>query len=358
MTKHTPTYTGETIGVDLGDRYTHVCVLDATGEIVERTQVATRIEALRQWFARRPASRVALEVGTHSPWASRVITDCGHRTLVANPRKVRLVYATDSKSDRVDAECLARLARVDPKLLSPVHHRSPEVQADLAILRTRDVLVRTRSLLINHVRGTVKPFGGRIRSCEASSFAKKAVEDIPEVLRAVLDPVLRSIRDCTDRIREFDHHVEAMCTRYPVSECLMQIAGVGPITTMTYILTIEDPRRFRRSRAVGSYLGLRPRRDQSGSRDPQLRITKAGDGMLRRLLVQSAHYVLGPFGPDSDLRRKGMALAARGGKAAKKRAVVAIARRLAVLLHRLWLTGEVYEPLYLANRMEATLTQS
>ena len=126
---------------------------------------------------------------------------------------------------------------------------------------------------------------------------------------------------------------------------LRQVPGVGALTALTYVLTLEDPARFADPRAVGSYLGLRPRQADSGDLSPQLHVTKAGDEMLRRLLVGAAHYILGPFGPDTDLRRWGLGLAARGGKRGKRLAVVAVARKLSVLLLRLWATGEAYEPL-------------
>jgi len=326
--------------------------MNADGEIEEESRVVTNAEALRHRFAGYAPARVAIEVGTHSPWISRLLEGCGHEVLVANPRKVRLIYENDSKSDRVDAEWLARIARMDPKLLAPIHHRGPEAQADLAVVRARDGLVRSRTLLVNHVRGAVKAFGGRVGSCSTEGFPKKAAPSVPEPLQPALGPLLETIASLTTRIREHDRQIQAMRDRYPETALLKQVPGVGPLTAVAYILVVEDPQRFKKSRSLGAYLGLRPRRDQSGQKDPQRRITKAGSPVLRRLLVGSAHYILGPFGPDSDLRRYGLAIAARGGKNAKKRAVVAVARKLAVLLHRLWITGEAYEPLRNAARRE------
>jgi len=298
-----------------------------------------------------------LEAGTHSPWVSRLLCELGHEVIVANPRKLRLIYANDSKSDRVDAEYLARVGRLDPALLSPLVHREAQAQAHLAIIRSRDALVKARVALINHVRGSVKAVGGRLRKCSAESFAKTAATHLPEDLTPALAAVLDSITELTTKIRAYDREIERLCRDdYPETAVLAQPAGVGNLTALTYVLTIEDPARFPKARAVASYVGLRPRQAQSGSSDPQLRITKAGDEMLRRLLVGSAQYILGPFGPDTDLRRWGLALAERGGPAAKKRAVVAVARKLSVLLLRLWATGEVYEPLRNSRReVAATL---
>jgi transposase len=266
--------------------------------------------------------------------------------LVANPRKVRLIYINKRKSDEIDAENLARLARLDPKLLYPLKHRGEDSQAHLAIIRSREALVGCRTQLVNHVRGAVKSFGTRLPKCPARSFHKKAPSHIPEALRPALGPILETIGSLTERIREYDRQLEMICQEhYPETELLRQVEGVGALTALTFVLTLEDPYRFERSRSVGAYLGLVPARDHSGDRDPQKRISKEGDQMLRKLMVGSAHYILGPFGSDSDLRRHGEKIASRGAKNAKKRAVVAVARKLSVLLHSLWLTGEIYEPL-------------
>ena len=294
---------------------------------------------------------MAIEAGTHSPWVSRLLEECGHEVLVANPRRTRLIYANKRKTDEVDAESLARLARVDPELLYPLKHRGEESQAHMALIRSRQALVGCRTQLVNHVRGAVKSFGARLPKCPARSFHKRAQEHIPEALRAALGPVLEQIGSLTERIRDYDRQLETISSeRYPETHLLRQVEGIGPLTALAFVLTLEDPHRFEKSRSVGAYLGLVPATDRSGERDPQKRISKEGDEMLRKLLVGSAHYVLGPFGSDSDLRRHGQKIASRGGKNSKKRAAVATARKLAVLLHSLWMSGEAYEPLRNAHR--------
>jgi transposase len=295
--------------------------------------------------------RIAIETGTHSPWASRVLEECGHEVLVANSRKTRLIYANKRKTDEIDAENLARLARLDPKLLYPLKHRGEDSQAHMAIIRSRQALVSCRTQLVNHVRGTVKSFGARLPKCPARSFHKRAADYLPEALWPALGPILEQIGSLTERIRDYEHQLETISKEhYPETDLLRQVEGIGPLTALTFVLTLEDPYRFEKSRSVGAYLGLVPATDQSGDRDPQKRISKEGDEMLRRLLVSSAHYILGPFGHDSDLRRHGEKIASRGAKNAKKRAVVAVARKLAVLLHSLWISAEVYEPLRNAYR--------
>jgi transposase len=280
-----------------------------------------------------------------------VLEESGHEVLVANARKLRLIYANKRKTDEIDAENLARLARVDPKLLYPLKHRGEDSQAHMTLIRSRQAVVDCRTQLVNHVRGAVKSFGHRLPKCPARSFHKRAPEHIPEALRPALGPILEQIGSLTERIRDYDRRLLAISEEhYPETALLRQVEGIGPLTALTFVLTLEDPYRFAKSRSVGAYLGLVPAMDQSGDRDPQKRISKEGDQMLRRLLVSCAHYVLGPFGSDSDLRRHGEKIASRGGKNAKKRAVVAVARKLAVLLHSLWTSAEVYEPLRNAHR--------
>jgi transposase len=335
-----------TIGVDLGDRRSRMCVLDAQGQVISACSIATTRSALQRYFAGCEPCRVALEVGTHSPWVSRVLEDCGHEVLVANARKLRMIYASDNKTDKTDAEMLARVARLDPRLLYPIHHRGPRAQADLALIRSRGVLVESRTRLINHVRGSVKWWGERLPTCSTPSFAKKVTAAIPEQMREALGPVLEQIASLTAKIREMDKSIERKCEEdYPETGAISQPKGVGPLTALRFILTLEDAHRFKKSRDVGPYLGMTPRTKDSGKSEPQLRITKAGDVPLRTLLVNCAQYMLGPFGEDSDLRQVGLRISERGGKNAKKRAVVAVARKLAVLMHRLWVSGEVYEPL-------------
>jgi transposase len=343
-----------TAGVDLGDNYSYLCLIDTeSGEVIKEGRLRTTSEALRRRFCSERPLRVAIEAGTHSPWVSRLLEECGHEVLVANPRKIRLIYANKRKADEIDAENLARLARLDPKLLYPLNHRGEDSQAHLAIIRWREALVGCRTQQVNHVRGAVKSFGAKLPKCPARSFHKKASSHIPEALWPALGPILETISSLTERIRDYEHQLETISKEhYPETDLLRQVEGAGPLTALTFVLTLEDPYRFAKSRSVGAYLGLVPARDQSGDRDPQKHISKEGDEMLRKLLVGSAHYLLGPFGSDSDLRRHGEQIASRGAKNAKKRAVVAVARKLCVLLHRLWVTGEVYEPLYNTHRRQ------
>ena len=336
-----------TIGVDLGDRSSAYCVLDESGEIVLEHKVATTPEAMKQVFGSMPRCRIAMETGTHSPWVSRLLTALGHEVIVAHAQKVRLITKSRRKDDRLDARTLARLARIDPELLSPVKHRSAQAQLHLTEIRARAVLVSARTALVNAARGLVKSYGERLRKCGTEQFRRDTTSGLSTGLREALDPLLQEVESLNERIQEYDRRIETMSkVTYPETALLKQIKGVGNLIATTYVLTLEDPHRFRKSRDAGCFVGLQPGRRDSGESEPQMRISKEGDEYLRTLLVQGAHYILGPFGEDSDLRRWGRKLSARGGKIAKKRAVVAVARKLAVLLHRLWVSGEVYEPLH------------
>jgi transposase len=192
-------------------------------------------------------------------------------------------------------------------------------------------------MLVNTVRGLVKSAGHRLPKCSTESFARVAGKAIPAGYELAARPLIEQVAQLTAQIQQMDQQIEALAKRYPEVERLRSVPGVGPIIATAYVLTLDWPANAEKSRAVGAFLGLRPRQSQSGAYDPQHRISKAGNDYLRRLLVQAAHYVRGPFAPDSQLRRWRLKLAASGGKRGKKRAVVAVARKLAVLLHCLWL---------------------
>ena len=335
-----------TIGVDLGDRWSFYCVLEEAGKIIVEQKVPTTPEAVKQTFSRVPQSRIALETGTHSPWVSRLLTALGHEVIVAHAQKVQLITKSNRKDDRHDARTLARLARIDPELLGPIRHRSVQAQIHLTVIRARAELVSARTALVNAARGLVKSYGQRLPKCGTQQVGRELGAALSTELRDVLEPLLKEIESLNEGIKEYDARMEKIAKEvYPEVSLLKQVKGVGTQIALTYVLTIEDPHRFLKSREVGCFLGLKPGRRNSGESEPQKSISKEGDRYLRTMMVQGAHYILGPFGADSDLRRWGLKLAERGGKNAKKRAVVAVARKLAVLLHRLWVSGEVYEPL-------------
>lgn len=334
-----------TIGMDLGDKTSRYCQLDKEGTVEEEGSVAMTKKAMLQAFGGRPRCRIAVEVGTHSPWVSRLLSSLGYEVIVANARQVKLISQSSRKDDRLDAQTLARLARVDPQLLRPIRHRREEAQLELTVIRARAALVKARTDLVNAARGLAKAMGERLPACDTDTLGPAQLAGLPEGLQQALRPLLQQVESLTLSIKQRDQQIEQIArTQYPETKLLRQISGVGPLIALTFVLTLDDPQRFAKSRDVGCYVGLRPKRSDSGERQPQLGITKEGDIYLRKLLVQGAQHIL-HRGPDTDLKRWGLKLAARGGKNAKKRAVVAVARKLGILLHRLWVTGEVYEPL-------------
>ncbi len=351
MSKDIKKPAGETrryVGIDLGDKKSRVCILDEGGQVVLQEWVVTTPEAFFKRFHGETKMDLAMEVGAHSRWASDLLRRCGHRVVVADPRQIGLITKSNAKSDKRDARTLAQLLRADARLLSPIEHRAEKLQMDLTVIRMRDNLIETRTRLVTSVRGVVKATGGRLPRGETSSFPQQVRDLIPEPLRPAVGPVLEVIDGLNEAAYEYDCLLEHWAgTRYEESSRLTQVKGVGTLTALTFLLTVGDKERFSRTRDIGPFVGLRPRLGQSGDNEPELRITKAGDGLLRKTLVECAQYMVGAFGQDSDLRRWGLKMiaAGNGSKRARQRAVVGVARRLAVLLMSLWKSGQSYDPL-------------
>lgn len=331
------------VGMDLGNRYTHYCVVDSAGEVVERGRFTTTAAALRKWSQGHPGASVAMETGGPTRWMALALREAGHEVVVGNARRLRAISQHERKCDDRDAELLARLLRSDPALLSPVEGFLERDVTSLATVRARAHLVEQRTAMINHVRGVARSAGARLRSCDASRFHHLR-EDLPEALRVALEPVMDLIEMLNEKIVGLDQTIEELCANtYPETAALRTIPGIGPVTALYFILVIANPERFDHPRDVAAYVGLVPRRDQSGDSDRQLRISKTGDTYLRRLLVIAAHSILGRWGKDSALRDWGLHKAS-GGRSAKKRATVAVARKLAVLMLRLWRSQESFNP--------------
>ena len=334
----------QVVGLDLGDRHSHYCMLTSTGEAMEEGRIATTGASMEKHFASEARMRIALEAGTHSPWVSRLLKSYGHQVIVANPRKIPTLSKSESKNDRNDAEQLARMAAFDPKLLHPIEHRSAERQQDLNLIHTRSVLVRARTMLINSARGLVKSSGQRLPACSSEAFPQKVPAAVPPALKAACTPLLEQITQMNQTIAAMDKQIDQLDEKYPEIAILRTVPGVGPVVAACYVLTLDSPQAMETNRQAGAYLGLRPRQQKSGDSDPQCKITRMGNTYLRSLLVQSAQHILGRCRPDSELRRWGLKLAASGGKRGKKRAVVAVARKLAVVLLSMWRNRKKFEP--------------
>ena len=352
MRKRTATATSDhqaaVAGIDLGSKRSEACLLDEQGAPLERVTLATTAAALERHFAHRPALLIAIETGGQTNWVRRRLEALGHRVLVADARRVKLIWDTHSKDDRRDALFLAQIALRWPNLLHPIRPRSLATDRRRALLTARETLVGARVKLINTARGVLNAFGHKPPPATSEAFARRITPLLPADLADSSHPLLLAIEALSTQIRRYDKQVLALCDG-PYRDAtapMRSIRGVGPLTALAFTLELDnDPRRLRDSRSAGALVGLRPKRRDSGERSPQLAITKTGNPMLRKLLVQCAHYILGAFGEDCALKRWGLGLAARTpGSRGKRRAVVATARKLAVLLHTLWRKGETFDP--------------
>lgn len=334
------------IGMDLADKNHKAVCLSEGGEVVDRSEVPGTAEGLRDFLSRFPGALLVVETGTHCRWISRLACELGHEVLVGNARKLRMIWGSSRKNDWNDAEMLARVARADRKLLCPIRLRGDKEQELMRLVKARDLLVRNRTGIVNSVRGFCKSEGSRLPKCSAESFARMEFE-VPACLRTVTKPLFALLRQLAQKIAFFDKVIAEKTRKlYPeASELLNSIAGVGPITTAAFLAAVEDPSTFGHARDAGPYFGLVPRQDQSGETDRQKRISKEGNAVVRRLLVTAANYIMGPFGKDCDLRRHGMRIAERGGKNARKRAKVAVARKLAVVMLAMLKNQCPYRPL-------------
>src|ERR1700733_930038 len=330
-----------TIGVDPGDVWSHYCTLNQDGEVIDRGRFRTTAKAIEKWFKDLPSTRVAMEAGVHTLWISEQLEQLGHEVIVANVRELRAISHSDRKSDQGDVEKLARYARLDPEILRPISHRTVEQQEALTLIRARELLVRLRTAAVNAVRGLTKACGYRMPASSTKCFAQRGQAAMPPGLKLALGPVLEQIAAMTLKIKQYDREIQRMPQIEDAeTQPMLTIHGIGDITALTFVLTLGDKERFGQSRDVGCYLGLRPKRSQSGEPDPQLGITKAGNVYLRSLLIECASHILRPHGKDSALRQWGLHLACSRGHAVPKKGVVAVARKLAVLPHRIWITQE------------------
>jgi len=334
-----------TIGMDLGISKSAYCAVGPDRTRVEEGLIKTTKEAMENYLRSQPASRVVIEASSPSHWVKAVAESCGHEVVVSNPREFRLISESHRKTDRKDARILADFGQIRPDLLHPVNLRGQESQLARATLALRDHVVKQRTRIINLIRSQVRNLGESLDGCKAATFHKTAPERIPSVLEPIVAPLLEVLIKLTESIASYDKQVSRLCKQHEATSILLQVQGVGPVTALSFVTTIEDPARFARSRDVGAYVGLVPKTRSSGSSSPELRISKRGDRQLRRLLVIAATYVLGPRSEESDLKRYGEKIRARGGQTSRAKARIAVARKLSVLLHRLWITGEDYEPL-------------
>lgn len=334
-----------TIGLDLGERQHRFCVLGSGAEVVEEGTLGNERASLARLTSRYPGALAVMEAGAHSPWVSRYLEGLGWEVIVSNPRKVRAIYQHERKSDQRDALMLARIGRMDRALLYPVRHGSEQAQQDLLRIKLRDSLVRARVALINSIRFSLKSLGYQVGNPSSERFHKVAMESLPEGIRQMIAPNVGAVAELSARIAVLEREINVLTrTKYPQTLWLQQVPGVGALTALYFVLKIEDPKRLKMCATWAPTSACVRGAIRAERTIPQLRISKRGDAYLRRLLVSAAQYILGPFGPKSALREYGLMLAADGTARARKRAVVAVARKLCVLLLSLWKNQTLYQP--------------
>jgi transposase len=334
-----------TTGLDLASKKTYQYTVDPGGKCLGKGYVPTTREDLKLLLD-GPPRRVVLEACGSTRWVAHLCEELGHEVIIANPRKFHLISKSERKNDARDARLLAETGQLQPHHLHPVRLRGDDCQRVRVLMAARRQLVDQRVALVNFVRGQMRTLGVSLPPCSTRVFADRTRGLIPQELSAALVPLLDQIKLLGQNLDQYDAMVEELGeSRFHDAHVVRQIPGVGPLLSLAFVTTLESPEHFKSSRDVGAWVGLTPKQRQTGGRDPQMRITKCGDKELRRLLVAGATWILGPFGPDCDLRRFGERIRARGDQTSKAKARIAVARKLAVVMHRLWTTGEVYEPL-------------
>jgi transposase len=334
------------LGLDVSEKFIRWCEISAEGVLEGDGRFRNNREQLVRHFSRERVA-VALEVGSHSRWIAKELSALGHEVLVLDPRRLKLISGSVYKDDKLDAERLAVLTRTSWRLLKTVQPRAEGDQRALSLVRARATLVEMRTKAVNAVRGLLKPYGVRIgKTGRSPKFRAEALRVMPAELAEILDPMLQSIESLNAAITDLDRQVEDYLPKLAGDAMhLLEIDGVGALTLLYFVALVGDPYRFEKNRTIGSYLGLCPKRDDSGDRTSELGITKAGDRYMRALLANCASHILGPFGKDCDLRRGGLRVAGQSAKRGpKKRAKTAVSRKLAVLMLSLWKTGEQYDP--------------
>ena len=337
------------VAIDLSDRQSRWEARDlSTGEV--RTGVVQMTPAgLERCFAAAEHCTVVMEAGTHSHWLCAQLRKMGHRAEVLPADGLR--EGSGKKRRRNDAKDAASLLEhavdIERPRVKKLWQRPDEYQRDLALMRMRNAMVEARAGLVSTVRGTVKQFGERVSKCDVEYFAGRARGELSAGMLALVEPVLGQIEELNKVVAQYDEQVRAYLARRPEAARLLAVPGVGDVTVGAFLAYVGEASRFAHSRDVAAYIGLVPDQDQSGEHDPQLRITKSGDRMVRRNFLECARGIMGPFGKDSALRRWALALAGDGrNKIRNNKAAVALARKLAVLLHRLWVSGQAYDPWY------------
>lgn len=332
----------EDCGIDLAMRSSSICMMDGRGGVVAERVVATEESAFRVLFGGRNRMRCVLEASPLAEWAAEVLEGLGHEVIVIDPRKAKGVIATKKKTDKLDARNLAKMGRTG--WYTEVHRKSGQARATRTFLQARHGLVQTALAQGARIRGLLRAHGIKVGQVPESQFAARvqrlAGEKNP-LLWPMLEPLVAVWRQALESAEQMRRQLIRQAAQAEVPRRLMTVPGVGPIVASAYAATIDDPRRFRSGNQVAAYVGLVPSVVQSGELDVHGHITREGDGLLRGYLVEAAHVLLTRTCRTCALKRWGLKLAKKKGHG---KARVAVARKLAALLHHLWITGESFDP--------------
>lgn len=328
---------GLSIGLDVSLETIAICAVDEAGGIVWEARVGGEpeavLEALGSWRDR--ISRIGLEAGPTSEWIAGRLLESGLPVVCLETRHVKAALsAMTVKTDRNDARGLAQIVRSG--WLKPIHLKSAGSQRLRTLAAARKVMVRSVTANEQAIRGLLRPFGLKVGNVTRRRFGDRVriLVEADRLLSAIVEPLLRAHERLRLELAELHRLVLRAVRSETVCRRLMTMPGIGPVTALTYRAMVDDPTRFRRSRAVGAYLGLTPRRYQSGETDRVGRITKVGDGETRTALFEAANVILRPTTRWSGMKAWAMRIADRQGA---RRAKVALARRMAVILHRMWI---------------------
>lgn len=333
------------VAIDLHDEYSQLCVMSPSREKLTEARVPTTRVALADFFAQRQRSRVIYEAGPHALWVGELLKELGHEPIACHPRRVRLIAEGRNKNDRMDAEILARLSLSDLELIRPIHQRSRSTLDQRSVIRARAAVVDAQKRLRTMLRGLVKPFGLRVHRGKKRALAELSTAALPPLVRVSVDSVLQILTATAEQIAILDKHVEQICEQNVATTRLQTIPGVGPLVAAAFVHAIEDPKRFA-SNDIGPYIGLTPsNRSSAGKKLAPKEKGRPGDPYLRSLLLQAA-WTLMNSRSESDLARWGRGLVERIGP---KKAAFALARKLATLMHHLWLREEDFQPRPRAN---------
>lgn len=348
-------YNNTTIGMDLGNKVHKIIGLNEHGKEVLRCEVENTKAAVEAFFKEHADATIAMETGTCCRWVSKLARLHCHDAIVGNARKLRAIWQSKQKNDWNDAHMIAALARASRELFHPVMLRDDEHHDLYQLIQLRDISVRQRTQTINAIRGMCKAAGDFVRKCDAQGLFRH-LEYIPETQAWKFRPLIERLGAIAENIQQYDWLIQDYADAHFKTQValLRTIPGVGLITSCMFVALIQDPKNFGNPRDAGCYFGLTAGQDQSGDKDAPMHVTKAGNTQMRKLLVTAANYILRDSSPDSAIKRYGQRICARGGKIARRKAKIAIARKLSVVMMSMLQSGESYRDERVSNEPKST----